>query len=172
VEVFETIGYDAVEHAFVGYNVSIFAYGQTSSGKTYSMMGIPACDDVGLIPRICRTIFHFVDLAADEYEVRAMMYALCPRLPCAAALDHARARLQTYEASIEASYLEVYNEKPRDLLVDPSRSPTLNVRESPEVGVFVEGTCESGFRRGLWGPCTSEDARMICVNMTTPLPLR
>jgi len=112
-EVFETIGYDAVEHAFVGYNVSLFAYGQTSSGKTFSMMGLPMCEDVGLIPRICRTIFHFVALARDEYE--------------------------RYEASIEASYLEVYNEKPRDLLVDPSHSPALQVRESPEVGVFVEG---------------------------------
>jgi len=112
-EVFETIGYDAVEHAFVGYNVSLFAYGQTSSGKTFSMMGLPSCEDVGLIPRICRTIFHFVALARDEYE--------------------------RYEASIEASYLEVYNEKPRDLLVDPSHSPALQVRESPEVGVFVEG---------------------------------
>jgi len=68
-EVFETIGFDALEHAFLGYNVSMFAYGQTSSGKTFSMMGIPGCDDVGLIPRICRTIFHFVELAADEYEV-------------------------------------------------------------------------------------------------------
>lgn len=44
--------------------------GQTSSGKTFSMMGIPKCEDVGLIPRICRTIFHFVDCAAsEEYEV-------------------------------------------------------------------------------------------------------
>jgi hypothetical protein len=82
--VFETIGYDAVEHAFVGYNVSIFAYGQTSSGKTYSMMGIPACDDVGLIPRICRTIFHFVDLAADEYEVKMGAPVGCRSLPLSA----------------------------------------------------------------------------------------
>ena len=62
-----------MEHAFLGYNVSVFAYGQTSSGKTYSMMGIPRSTDVGMIPRICRTIFHFVDLAAYEYatyEVR------------------------------------------------------------------------------------------------------
>lgn len=86
LEVFESIGYDAVEHAFVGYNVSVFAYGQTSCGKTFSMMGIPGGADAGLIPRICRTIFHFVEMAADEYEA--------------------------YEASIEASYLEVYNEKP------------------------------------------------------------
>jgi hypothetical protein len=68
--VFETIGYDAVEHAFMGYNVSIFAYGQTSSGKTHSMMGIPNGEDVGLIPRICHSIFHFVGLSSNEYEVR------------------------------------------------------------------------------------------------------
>ena len=86
MDVFESIGYDAVEHAFVGYNVSLFAYGQTGSGKTWTMMGIPGGADAGLIPRICRTIFHFVDQAVYEYD--------------------------SYEASIEASYLEIYNEKP------------------------------------------------------------
>jgi hypothetical protein len=70
--VFESIGLDAVEHAFIGCNVSLFAYGQTSSGKTFSMMGVPNGRDVGLIPRICRAIFHFSDLAADEYEVRCI----------------------------------------------------------------------------------------------------
>ena len=51
-----------------GENASIIAYGQTGSGKTFSMMGIPGGADAGLIPRICRTIFHFVEMAADEYD--------------------------------------------------------------------------------------------------------
>lgn len=61
--------------------------------------------------------------------------------------------LQYYEASIEASYLEVYNEKPRDLLVNPivAREP-LQVRESPEVGVFVEGAHPRTGGLGREGP--------------------
>lgn len=40
--IFESIGMPLVDKAFEGYNVCLFAYGQTSSGKSYSMMGIDA----------------------------------------------------------------------------------------------------------------------------------
>ena len=50
LEVFETIGIDLVACASVGYNATLFTYGQTASGKSYSIMGPK--DDPGLIPRI------------------------------------------------------------------------------------------------------------------------
>jgi len=69
-----------------GYNACIFAYGQTGSGKTYTMMGSP--QNPGLIPRICDEMF------------RRM----------AANTDHNK----TYK--VECSYMEIYNERVRDLL--------------------------------------------------------
>ena len=41
-----------------GYNVCIFAYGQTGAGKSYTMMG--KADDEGIIPRLCRDLFEKV----------------------------------------------------------------------------------------------------------------
>jgi kinesin family member 5 len=58
-EVFQTIGQPIVNAAFEGINATIFAYGQTSSGKTYTCVG-PNCDDPqdrGLLPRCVSAIF-------------------------------------------------------------------------------------------------------------------
>ena len=41
-----------------GYNVCIFAYGQTGAGKSYTMMG--KADDEGIIPRLCKDLFEKV----------------------------------------------------------------------------------------------------------------
>jgi hypothetical protein len=38
-EVFQRVGMDVVENAFLGFNTCVFAYGQTGSGKSYTMMG-------------------------------------------------------------------------------------------------------------------------------------
>ena len=38
----------------VGYNVCIFAYGQTGAGKSYTMMGKGDGDNEGIIPRLCK----------------------------------------------------------------------------------------------------------------------
>ena len=51
---FNEIGYDLMENSFAGYNACLFAYGQTSSGKSYSMMG--TSDQPGIIPRLCNEV--------------------------------------------------------------------------------------------------------------------
>lgn len=59
LEVFQKIGQPIVDSAFEGINGTIFAYGQTSSGKTYTCVG-PDCDDEnlkGLLPRCVESIF-------------------------------------------------------------------------------------------------------------------
>lgn len=42
-----------LQHAFEGYNVCIFAYGQTGAGKSYTMMGKQEKDQQGIIPQAC-----------------------------------------------------------------------------------------------------------------------
>ncbi|XP_022088244.1 carboxy-terminal kinesin 2-like isoform X2 [Acanthaster planci] len=88
-EVFDEIS-QLVQSALDGYNVCVFAYGQTGSGKTFTMEGP---DDVGeetegMIPRAVRQIFQ----TASELKEKG------------------------WEYTMEASFLEIYNETVRDLL--------------------------------------------------------
>lgn len=45
-----------LEHAFEGYNVCIFAYGQTGAGKSYTMMGKQEEGQEGIIPTVCSSL--------------------------------------------------------------------------------------------------------------------
>ena len=81
-----------LDHAFEGYNVCIFAYGQTGAGKSYTMMGRQ--DDEGIIPHICDDLFTRIQI--DDRE--EMLY------------------------SVEVSYMEIYCERVRDLLNPKNKS--------------------------------------------------
>ncbi|XP_059561473.1 kinesin-like protein KIF16B isoform X3 [Myotis daubentonii] len=108
--VFKTLGTDVVKSAFEGYNACVFAYGQTGSGKSYTMMGNSG--DSGLIPRICEGLFSRISETTrwDEASFRT-----------------------------EVSYLEIYNERVRDLLRrKSSKTFNLRVREHPKEGPYVE----------------------------------
>ncbi|KAJ7384731.1 Kinesin-like protein kif16b [Desmophyllum pertusum] len=110
--VFKDLGTDVLKAAFEGYNACIFAYGQTGSGKTYSMMGSP--DNQGLIPRICEGLFTGMRNNADNGP--------------------------SYRT--EVSFLEIYNERVRDLLRPPMKPGqpvhSLRVREHPKEGPYVQ----------------------------------
>ncbi|XP_051560897.1 kinesin-like protein KIF16B [Myxocyprinus asiaticus] len=109
-KVFKDLGTDVLKAAFEGYNACIFAYGQTGSGKSHTMMGIPG--DVGLIPRICEGLFSRISgmTRRDEASFRT-----------------------------EVSYLEIYNERVRDLLRRKmAKTFNLRVREHPKEGPYVE----------------------------------
>ncbi|KAF7506650.1 hypothetical protein GJ744_011582 [Endocarpon pusillum] len=105
---FEDLGNPLLDNAFQGYNNCIFAYGQTGSGKSYSMMGYG--EEPGVIPRICRDMFDRISSLQKD-----------PNLSC----------------TVEVSYLEIYNERVRDLL-NPSTKGNLRVREHPSTGPYVE----------------------------------
>ncbi|XP_047920844.2 stAR-related lipid transfer protein 9 isoform X3 [Anser cygnoides] len=109
--VFQDLGTSVLSGAFRGYNICLFAYGQTGSGKTYTMMGTPA--SIGLTPRICEGLFS----RKDDYSDQA---ASC---------------------RVKVSFLEIYNERVRDLLKqsDHKKPYTLRVREHPETGPYVQG---------------------------------
>lgn len=53
--VYRDLGEDVLKNAFEGFNVSLFAYGQTGAGKSYSMVGYGA--DKGIVPMACEKIF-------------------------------------------------------------------------------------------------------------------
>ncbi|XP_012504588.1 PREDICTED: stAR-related lipid transfer protein 9 [Propithecus coquereli] len=111
LKVFQDLGMEVLSGAAKGYNICLFAYGQTGSGKTYTMLGTPA--SVGLTPRICEGLF-----------VREEDYASLPS-----------------SCRIKVSFLEIYNERVRDLLKKSGQkqSCTLRVREHPEMGPYVQG---------------------------------
>ncbi|XP_026939850.1 stAR-related lipid transfer protein 9 isoform X3 [Sagmatias obliquidens] len=109
--VFQDLGTEVLSGAAKGYNICLFAYGQTGSGKTYTMLGTPA--SVGLTPRICEGLF-----VREEN---------CAPLPSS--------------CRIKVSFLEIYNERVRDLLKQSDQKKTYNlrVREHPEMGPYVQG---------------------------------
>ncbi len=103
--VFAQLGLDLLENAFDGYNACIFAYGQTGSGKSYTMLGAPSPPAArGIIPRLCGALFQGIRRRVTEAEEAAA--------PGAA---------PSWQAKVEVSYMEIYNEKVHDLL-DPNTS--------------------------------------------------
>jgi len=66
VECFEKVGVYIVMACYHGFNSSMFAYGQTSSGKSFSMMGVRGTALVGLIPRIAHLLFHVVNVSPEK----------------------------------------------------------------------------------------------------------
>lgn len=92
-----------------GFNATIFAYGQTGTGKTHTMEGIKKDQQLkGIIPRSFDQIFmHIENTENMQYLVRV-------------------------------SYMEIYQEKIRDLLEDPKHPKRHEIRETPDGGIYVE----------------------------------
>ncbi|XP_035162186.1 kinesin-like protein KIF1A isoform X23 [Callithrix jacchus] len=108
-QVYRDIGEEMLQHAFEGYNVCIFAYGQTGAGKSYTMMGKQEKDQQGIIPQLCEDLFSRINDTSNDN----MSY------------------------SVEVSYMEIYCERVRDLL-NPKNKGNLRVREHPLLGPYVE----------------------------------
>lgn len=107
-DVMRDIGIEMLDHAFAGYNVCIFAYGQTGAGKSYTMMGKQEEGHEGIIPLICKDMFKKIANCTDD----------------------------ELQYSVEVSYMEIYCERVRDLL-NP-KTQNLRVREHPLLGPYVE----------------------------------
>uniref|UniRef100_A0A2K6B9V8 Kinesin family member 1C n=1 Tax=Macaca nemestrina TaxID=9545 RepID=A0A2K6B9V8_MACNE len=108
-QVYRDIGEEMLLHAFEGYNVCIFAYGQTGAGKSYTMMGRQEPGQQGIVPQLCEDLFSRV----SENQSAQLSY------------------------SVEVSYMEIYCERVRDLLNPKSRG-SLRVREHPILGPYVQ----------------------------------
>lgn len=119
-DVYERVVEPIVDEVLEGYNCTVFAYGQTGTGKTHTMEG-RRDDDVlgvedrrlaenaGIIPRAVKQVFDHLRNLTDEHSVRV-------------------------------SHLELYNEQLTDLLgPEDETGDSLRVYEDPQKGTFVQG---------------------------------
>jgi len=117
-EVFEATLKPVINDVMQGYESTIFAYGQTGTGKTYTMEGhLSNQEDHGVIPRSAKAIFEF--LKRPEYE------------------SH----------SVTCSYLEIYNEELSDLLIEDNSRSSYKKQTKLEImngkdGTFCRGLTE------------------------------
>ncbi len=115
--VYDSVAKGIVHSVVTGVNGTVFAYGQTSSGKTYTMQGAGSIADGakpgagGIIHMAAKDIFRQIAMTRDRSFV------------------------------VKTSFLEIYNEEVRDLLSADDK--TLSIRENGQKGVFVECTEET-----------------------------
>ena len=107
---------------FEGYNSTIFAYGQTGTGKTYTMEGFtfdPLDEKRGLVPRVIEEIFKNIEKSAK---------------------NNLNNNYEKDNYLVRASYLQIYNEYINDLLI-PERK-NLNIREDKKRGIYIDNLSE------------------------------
>lgn len=111
--VYEKAARPIVDSVMQGFNGTVFAYGQTSSGKTFTMAG-PSLEDpnhMGIIPRMVTTVFYKIE-NTDEHV----------------------------EFTVKVSYCEIYMEKIRDLM--NVAKDNLKIREDKARGVYIDNLTE------------------------------
>lgn len=109
VDIYNTCAKGIVENVMQGYNGTIFAYGQTGTGKTHTMAGNDKDpDQIGIMPRSFKDIFESIE--RDSKETQFL---------------------------IRASYLEIYQEEIRDLLSKNPKNK-LELHEKTDSGVYVK----------------------------------
>ncbi|RIB19736.1 P-loop containing nucleoside triphosphate hydrolase protein [Gigaspora rosea] len=116
-EIFEKAVLKLIDKFIEGYNVTILAYGQTSSGKTYTMgtsdsSKIPA-DQKGIVPRAMRSLFDIIN--SPQYKSRKFQ--------------------------IKVSFIEIYNEDLIDLLGE-GEGPQVTIREDSKGHILWSGLQE------------------------------
>ncbi|KAI3636439.1 hypothetical protein MIR68_005791 [Amoeboaphelidium protococcarum] len=112
-QVFELCGLPLIDQCFDGFNSTLFCYGQTSSGKSYTMMGSDIDDESrkGLTPRLAEAIFKRIEDAPPQFEF-----------------------------TVQTSFIEIYMEKIRDLLCP--QNDNLPIHEDKSRGVYIKGLQE------------------------------
>nr|CAB3259106.1 kinesin family member 3B [Phallusia mammillata] len=107
-DIFEETFLTLLESVLNGFNGTIFAYGQTGTGKTFTMEGVRSDPDLrGAIPRSFEHIYKHIARTVDQQFL------------------------------VRASYLEIYQEEVRDLL-SKDQTKRLELKERPDTGVYVK----------------------------------
>lgn len=107
-DIYDETVHELVECVLEGFNGTIFAYGQTGTGKTHTMQGVKSSPvEMGVIPRSFDHVFNHIG------------------------------RTENKQYLVRASYLEIYQEEIRDLL-SKDQSKRLELKERPDTGVYVK----------------------------------
>ncbi|XP_041365855.1 kinesin-like protein KIF3B [Gigantopelta aegis] len=107
-DLYDDIFYGLVDSVLEGFNGTIFAYGQTGTGKTFTMQGVKNDPELrGVIPNSFEQIFQHISRSENQQYL------------------------------VRASYLEIYQEEIRDLL-SRDQSKFLELKERPDTGVYVK----------------------------------
>ncbi|WWC71280.1 uncharacterized protein I206_105233 [Kwoniella pini CBS 10737] len=128
--IFNEVADGMLNEVLAGYNCTIFAYGQTGTGKTYTMQGdlelTPLAapkTTAGIVPRVLHRLFSLLDASKNT------------------------------EFSVKCSYVELYNEELRDLLavdykgeITTANHGGLKLYEDGKKGVNIQGLEEAGAR--------------------------
>ena len=119
-EIYNELVCEIVKSVASGVNGTVFTYGQTSSGKTFTMRGDDSKSDssIGIIQLAAKEIFTTIQKEKSSN----------PNCEC----------------NVRVSYTEIYNEELRDLLNDSKRktSTSLTIREDKRGSITVEGRKE------------------------------
>ncbi|EXJ55790.1 hypothetical protein A1O7_08720 [Cladophialophora yegresii CBS 114405] len=143
---------DSVDSFLQGYNVSILAYGQSGAGKSYTMgtSGPKEQFDTslkGVIPRAAQYLFESLNWGAAQAAHSRHNSGL--KSPTRYSVTSLNQVIQNSKAfadkgwDMSVTYVEIYNEQPRDLLL-PEDAPfteraNVQIREDPRGRIFVEG---------------------------------
>ena len=112
--VFEFAAKPVVEEVFNGFYATVFVYGQTGAGKTFTMEGSPNDEELkGITPRSVDYIFDRIATTSEAYEY-----------------------------TVACSFVEIYMERIRDLLDRKGNANNLDIRTDLQRGVFVDGATE------------------------------
>ncbi|ESW14365.1 hypothetical protein PHAVU_008G274700 [Phaseolus vulgaris] len=123
-DIFQSVGVPLVKNALDGYNTSILSYGQSGSGKTYTMWGPPSAmfeepspqSHKGIVPRIFQMLFTELDREEQASDEKQFNY------------------------QCRCSFLEIYNEQIGDLL-DPTQR-NLEMKDDSKNALYIENLTE------------------------------
>ncbi|QCE01788.1 kinesin family member 15 [Vigna unguiculata] len=123
-DIFQSVGVPLVKNALDGYNTSILSYGQSGSGKTYTMWGPPSAmfeepspqSHKGIVPRIFQMLFSELDREQQASDGKQFNY------------------------QCRCSFLEIYNEQIGDLL-DPTQR-NLEMKDDSKNALYIENLTE------------------------------
>lgn len=111
--VYELVAKDIIQSALEGYSGTIFCYGQTGAGKTFTMSGSTSSyKQRGIIPRTISTLFQEIEARTNE------------------------------EIEVKISYLEIYNDTMLDLVNINQDSP-ITISEDGKGGILVKGLSQT-----------------------------
>ena len=132
--IFQEIGLPLVKKFLSGYNSTIFAYGQTGTGKTHTIIGPLESlfddknENFGLIPNVLNFLFE------QKEEAKKIIK------------ESSKEKVEKIDYSLSCSCIEIYNEQLIDLLNNNSQfdkaDEILKIREDPKKGMYIENLTE------------------------------